>query len=126
MKKILAIIRSLAIWIIAVTFFIIWAFLLIVLSILLPIRIYDPVLKQGSKVFLRIIGIRRKVIGLGKFDPETRYIFMANHTNLLDAFVLYPSFKQIGRGLEKASHFSWPIYGWALKATKMVPIPSEG
>jgi 1-acyl-sn-glycerol-3-phosphate acyltransferase len=77
-------------------------------------------------MFVRIVGIRKRVIGLEKFDPKIRYIFMANHTNLLDAFVVYSSFKQIGRGLEKAAHFSWPIYGWVLKAIKMVPIPSEG
>lgn len=58
-------------------------------------------------------------------DPRKRYIFMANHTNLLDHFVIYSAIPQKGRGLEKASHFLWPFYGWALKAIKMIPLPSE-
>ncbi len=126
MKELYLHITSFLRWIVAVIYMVIWSLTLIIMSLILPIRVYDPILKQGCKVMLWIVGIKKKVIGRDRFDHKTRYVFMANHTNLLDAFVIYSSFPQIGRGMEKASHFKWPFYGWALKAIKMIPIASEG
>lgn len=124
-NKILLIIFSFIKWIIAVTYVIVWSLILMVTAVFLPPKIYDPILKNGCKVVLFIVGVRTHVLNKEKINPTKRYIFMANHTNLLDHFVIYSSIPQKGRGLEKASHFLWPFYGWALKAIRMIPIPSE-
>lgn len=112
-------------WLVAVPFVIVWSVTLILTAALFPPKIYDPILKNGCKILLFIVGVRTNIVNKDIIDPKKRYIFMANHTNLLDHFVIYSSIPQKGRGLEKASHFAWPFYGWALKAIKMIPLPSE-
>jgi 1-acyl-sn-glycerol-3-phosphate acyltransferase len=112
-------------WLIAVPYVIVWCTILMITAALFPPKIYDPILKNGCKLLLIIVGVRAKLINGDMINPQKRYIFMANHTNLLDHFVIYSSIPQKSRGLEKASHFLWPFYGWALKAIKMIPLPSE-
>ncbi|MBN2134976.1 MAG: 1-acyl-sn-glycerol-3-phosphate acyltransferase [Acidobacteria bacterium] len=125
MKKIFLVISSLFTWFFGGLYLILWCLTLILSSLFLPIKIYDPILKYGCKFMVFIVRVHRNVQGVEKLDRKQRYIFMANHTNLLDTFVIYASFPHIGRGIEKASHFKWPFYGWALKAVQMIPIPSE-
>jgi len=124
-NKILLVISSFVKWLIAVLYMIVWSLTLILTAALFPPKIYDPILKFGCKIVLFIVGVRTRVVNKEKINPSKRYIFMANHTNLLDHFVICSLIPQKGRGLEKASHFLWPFYGWALKAIKMIPIPSE-
>jgi 1-acyl-sn-glycerol-3-phosphate acyltransferase len=124
-NKILLVISSFIKWIIAVLYMIVWTLTLMLTATLFPPKIYDPILKFGCKIVLFIVGVKTRVVNKEKINPTKRYIFMANHTNILDHFVIYSSIPQKGRGLEKASHFLWPFYGWALKAIKMIPIPSE-
>lgn len=44
------------------------------------------------------------------------YLFAQNHTNLLDHVVLYHATPHFKQGVELASHFKIPVYGWFMKA----------
>ncbi len=57
------------------------------------------------------------------FDPKRTSIFMVNHVNLLDPFLLYCAIPQLVRGWELESHFRIPIYGWLMKRFGNVPVP---
>ena len=49
------------------------------------------------------------------FDARRTSIFVSNHVNLFDPFVLYGSVPQFMRGLELESHFRIPVYGWMMR-----------
>lgn len=48
--------------------------------------------------------------------PEGVYLFAQNHTNLLDHVVLYHATPHFKQGVELASHFKIPVYGWFMKS----------
>ena len=50
---------------------------------------------------------------------------MANHIDLLDAFIIYASVPQLVRGIELESHFRIPFYGWLMKALGNVGVPGD-
>lgn len=63
-------------------------------------------------------------------DPNIRsdrpYIFACNHVNVLDHVTMYcatPHFKQ---GVELASHFRIPVYGWFMKQRGTIPVHRSG
>jgi len=55
-------------------------------------------------------------------DPNRPYIFTQNHTNHYDHVMLYNATPHIKQGLELASHFKFPFYGWFMKARGTVPV----
>ena len=48
-------------------------------------------------------------------DPRQTYIFCQNHVNLLDHVTMYPATPHFKQGIELASHFRIPVYGWFMK-----------
>ncbi len=48
-------------------------------------------------------------------DDNTAYIFACNHVNLLDHVTMYNSTPHFKQGVELASHFEVPVYGWFMK-----------
>lgn len=55
-------------------------------------------------------------------DPARSYLFAQNHTNHLDHTVLYNATPHFKQGLELESHFSYPFYGWFMKARGTIPV----
>jgi len=101
-------------------------FLLVVIvllgALILPFGSYEPLITRGCQVVLWLSGIRVKTEGEENFDPDETYIFMANHVNLFDVFVLGGYVPAIKRGVEASEHFSWPIWGWLVKRIGNIPI----
>jgi 1-acyl-sn-glycerol-3-phosphate acyltransferase len=58
------------------------------------------------------------------FDPERTSIFICNHVNLFDAFVIYSAIPQFVRGWELESHFKIPAYGWMMGRFGNIPVPA--
>ncbi len=57
------------------------------------------------------------------FDPQRTSIFVSNHVNIFDPFVVYSAIPQFFRGFELESHFKIPIYGWMMGRFGNVPVP---
>jgi len=123
MKRAWEIARSLMLW------FLSWAHFLIAVPILIALAlVFDPrkhdwlqrglchriAFFSGAKV------VEKKSPG---FDEARTSIFMVNHVNLLDPFMLYCAIPQLVRGWELESHFKIPIYGWLMKRFGNVPVP---
>src|SRR5262249_17925619 len=60
-----------------------------------------------------------------EFDPSRTSIFIANHVNLFDPFVLYSTIPQFFRGWELESHFRIPVYGWLMKRFGNISVPDQ-
>lgn len=99
--------------------------ILVLGSFLKPPRL-EALLRLLSKTMVKISMIDLHVHGLENLDRSKTYIVMFNHFNFLDHFVIYHVLKIHVRGLEKESHFEWPVYGKFLKLIDAIPIASRG
>jgi 1-acyl-sn-glycerol-3-phosphate acyltransferase len=55
-------------------------------------------------------------------DPDRPYLFAANHVNLLDHVTMYPATPHFKQGIELASHFRIPVYGWFMQTRGTIPV----
>jgi 1-acyl-sn-glycerol-3-phosphate acyltransferase len=90
---------------------------------------FDPLIRFGAACIPTIFGIRVRTRGTTKLDrgdgPPGPFIIVSNHVNIFDGFILrgyLPAGLPI-RALELASHFSWPVYGTAMRLYGNIPIP---
>ena len=58
-------------------------------------------------------------------DPKGVYMFAQNHVNLLDHCTMYNSTPHFKQGVELASHFKLPVYGWFMKQRGTIPVYRE-
>lgn len=105
--------------------FLILGLSVIVCSYLFKPRQYDKFIKWLCRMLLRSFFIQVKVVGLEKIDPNKTYIFMSNHVNIFDVFLLYGYIPNFARGVELDSHFSWPIWGAVITRFGNIPISQK-
>ena len=55
--------------------------------------------------------------------PARTSIFICNHVNIFDPFVVYSAIPQFLRGFELESHFKIPIYGWMMGRFGNIAVP---
>jgi 1-acyl-sn-glycerol-3-phosphate acyltransferase len=72
---------------------------------------------------LRLVRVKIEVRRAPGFDPVRTSIFVCNHVNIFDPFVIYTAIPQFLRGLELESHFKLPIYGWLMGRFGNIPVP---
>jgi len=98
--------------------------ILIIANVLmfLPKKKYDPILKWLTRKLLMLLGIRVSVEYKEELNRSGTYLFMANHVNIFDPLLLYGYIPTYVRGVELASHFKWPFYGWTLSRMGHIPI----
>jgi len=102
-----------------------WGLLLVLLfiiaAVLFPPGSYERIIRWGSRTFLMLIGIRIRVEGL-EHVPSSPAVFMSNHVNLFDVFVLAAAIPGFKRGVEAAEHFQWPVWGPMIRRAGNIPI----
>lgn len=85
-------------------------------------RIYEVPAKLLCRRLIRSFRMRIRVEGLEGLVRGRTYIFVSNHVNLLDGFLLYGHIPWVFRGLELAGHFSWPFYGRFTRLFGNIPV----
>ena len=116
---------SVLLWMIAAVSFFFLGITVIILTFLFQPRQYDRFVKWLCRLFLRSIFMKVKVSGLEKIDPKRTYIFMSNHVNIFDVFLLYGYIPNFARGVELDSHFKWPIWGQVTTRFGNIPISQK-
>ncbi len=94
------------------------------------IGVFDPhgayVYRIGqawSWLILRLSGITIEVTGLEQINPRQPYVFMANHQSHIDIPVLIQSLLAYQlRWIAKKELLWVPFFGWALWASKHIPV----
>lgn len=114
--------RSLAIWIVALPFFLAACVVVWLGSFVLRGRSLEGLIKALCRALLSVCGIRLSVSGRENVVPGRQYVVMMNHVSLFDPFIFYAAFPGIARGAEEESHFRWPVYGGAISRIGMFPI----
>ena len=85
-------------------------------------KLFDPLIRLLCRILPAMFGIRVKTLGLEKLDPEKTYLFMGNHVNIFDGFILYGHIPHFIRGVELEDHFSWPVWGTITRRMGNIPI----
>ncbi len=85
-------------------------------------RWVERFLKKASRSIPAGLGIEVIVKGVQQIDSEGTYVYIANHVNIFDMFVLYQAIPQYTRGLEHIDHFSWPVIGPIITAAGQIPV----
>lgn len=90
---------------------------------------FDPLIRIGAACIPTIFGIRVRTRGATRLEQDSALqgplVIVANHVNIFDGFVLrgsLPAALRI-RALELESHFSWPVYGTAMRLYGNIPVP---
>lgn len=115
--------RSIIRWIASGIHFAVVGTFLIALAIFIDPRRNDWPQRLFFRNILRIVGARLEVRRAPDFDPARTYIFICNHVNIFDPFVIYGAIPQFVRGFELASHFRVPVYGWMMGRFGNIPVP---
>jgi len=94
----------------------------ILLTYLLPPKQFNPPIQWMFRFWLKLFFIRVKVEGYENIEANKVYIYMSNHTSIFDLPVLLGYIPQYSRGIEAHHHFTWPLWGWAIKRYGNIPI----
>src|SRR5690242_1006774 len=93
-----------------------------------PLR-RPPQIRLGESLFfcniLRLAGVKFEVRKSAGFESRRTCIFICNHVNLFDPFVIYSAIPQFVRGFELESHFRVPIYGWMMGWFGNIAVPDS-
>jgi 1-acyl-sn-glycerol-3-phosphate acyltransferase len=123
MRKAYLSVRSAILWLISGLHFAIVCTFLVLLAILIDPRKNDLPQRIFFRNILRLAGARFEVQRTPGFDPDRTSLFICNHVNLFDPFVIYSAIPQFLRGFELESHFKIPVYGWMMGRFGNVPVP---
>jgi 1-acyl-sn-glycerol-3-phosphate acyltransferase len=117
--------RSAVLWAVSGSHFAIVGILLLLLGIFIDPRKNDWPQRLFFRNILRLAGTTLEVVRSPGFDPVRTSIFICNHVNLFDPFVIYSAIPQFVRGFELESHFRIPVYGWLMGRFGNVPVPDK-
>jgi len=123
MTRVGEVIRSMFLWLLSWLHFLIAVPVLIALAVVLDPRKHDWLQRGLCRRIAFFSGAKVVAQKSPGFDEKRTSIFMVNHVNLLDPFMLYCAIPQLVRGWELESHFRIPIYGWLMKRFGNVPVP---
>ena len=125
MKRVYLISRSTVLWFVSWVHFVPGVLLLLLVNAFADARKTDPLQRLFARNIMRFAGVRLRVKASPQFDPSRTSIFISNHVNLFDPFVLYSTIPQFFRGWELESHFKIPVYGWLMKRFRNIPVPDQ-
>lgn len=125
MRKLYLFLRCLFLWTISILHFFPVCTFLVLLGIFIDPRKNDRPQRIFFRNILRLAGVGFEVRRAPGFDPTRTSIFISNHVNLFDAFVIYSAIPQFVRGWELESHFKIPAYGWMMGRFGNIPVPNS-
>ncbi|MBN1352992.1 1-acyl-sn-glycerol-3-phosphate acyltransferase [candidate division KSB1 bacterium] len=113
---------SAGVWAIGLLNFIILIPFATLLMIIFKPNVYDNTVKFLCRLFIRSLFIKVVPQGYENFNPGKTYIFMSNHVNIFDVFILNGFIPNFVRGVELEDHFRWFVYGAAIRRFGNIPI----
>jgi len=116
-------IRAIVLWAVSGIHFAVGCVILLLLKVFVDPRKSDFLQRGFLRNILRLAGVKFEVRRAPGFDPARTSIFVSNHVNIFDPFVVYSAIPQFVRGFELASHFKIPVYGWLMGRFGNIPVP---
>ncbi len=85
-------------------------------------RRFDRLIKLGCRAIMAALFVRISVEGRHHFKHDRTTLFVCNHVNIFDVFVLYGFIPNYFRGIELDEHFDWFFYGRIIRRLGMIPV----
>jgi 1-acyl-sn-glycerol-3-phosphate acyltransferase len=123
MKRAYLTVRAALLWALSGIHFAVVGTILVLLGAVVDPRKNDWPQRLFFRNILRLAGARFEVRRSAGFDATRTSIFICNHVNLFDPFVIYSAVPQFLRGFELESHFKVPVYGWMMGRFGNIPVP---
>ncbi len=123
MKKAWLTIRALVLWTVSGIHFAVVGIMIVIAGLCVDRRKHDWMNRGFFRNIVRLAGVQFEVQRAPGFDPKPTSIFICNHVNIFDPFVIYSAIPQFVRGFELESHFKLPIYGWMMGWFGNVAVP---
>jgi 1-acyl-sn-glycerol-3-phosphate acyltransferase len=123
MKRAWLAMRSALLWAVSGIHFAVVGTILIALGMVIDPRKNDWPQRLFFRNILRLAGVKLEVRRAPGFDASRTSIFICNHVNIFDPFVIYSAIPQFVRGFELESHFKVPVYGWMMGRFGNIPVP---
>jgi 1-acyl-sn-glycerol-3-phosphate acyltransferase len=79
-------------------------------------NVYDRIMRNWSRVILAATGVRVTAEGLDRVDRSRSYVFVANHTSLVDIWALLVAIPNSFRFLAKRELQRVPVLGRAMES----------
>ena len=109
MNRAWLVVRSIAVWTIGLVHIAVGCSLFAIGTFFVdPVR-YEGAMRAFGRNVFRLAGVGFRVERSPGFDAARTSLFVANHVDLLDAFIVHASVPQIVRGIELDSHFRIPF-----------------
>lgn len=109
-------------WVSSILSFSFFGIAFICLSFVVPFAWLQPLARLVSRVVLLAAGQRIQLHSPCPPPRDGPYIYMFNHTSLLDTFVLLAIIPEFTAAIGKAEQFKIPIWGTMLRRWGAVPI----
>lgn len=122
LKYLFTAVISLILWSLSLTTFVILGVIFITLSFLIHPRFLWRLAKYTCQISLAMLGQRLVVSGRFPSLDEGPYIYIFNHTSLIDTFILFAVLPEFTGAIGKAEQFKIPLWGWLLKRWGAIPI----
>jgi 1-acyl-sn-glycerol-3-phosphate acyltransferase len=116
-------VRSAVLWAMTGTYFFVVGAILVFFGLVIDPRKNDWPQRLFFRNILRLAGVGLEVRRSPAFDRNRTSIFICNHVNIFDPFVIYSAIPQFVRGFELQSHFRIPVYGWMMGWFGNIPVP---
>ena len=113
---------SVPIWIASLLWFAPMALSMTLLTLFVNPDRTDWLSRLFCRVQLILLGVKIETHCHPDVVPGQTYLFVQNHTNHFDFVVAYNATPHFKQGMELASHFRYPIYGWFMKARGTIPV----
>ena len=125
MKSAWLVVRSALLWAISGIHFAVGGIALLIFGLCVDRRKFDWVNRAFFRNIIRLAGVKFEVRKSAGFDSKRTCIFICNHVNIFDPFVIYSAIPQFVRGFELESHFRVPIYGWMMGWFGNIAVPDS-
>ncbi|RLD41945.1 MAG: hypothetical protein DRI86_12535 [Bacteroidetes bacterium] len=109
-------------WIVATVVVFIYFLWFLVTAAIWPHDTYIKWVRKGLAILFKLLRIDITVVGAENIDYEGTQIFMPNHVSMFDIPVVLGFIPVKFWGIQAASHFKVPLYGWVLKQYGNIPI----
>jgi 1-acyl-sn-glycerol-3-phosphate acyltransferase len=123
MRKAWLTVRALVLWAVSGIHFAVLGSIIVAVGLRVDRRKHDWMNRGFFRNILRLAGVQFEVRRAPGFDPQRTSIFICNHVNIFDPFVIYSAIPQFVRGFELESHFKVPVYGWMMGRFGNVAVP---
>src|SRR5579862_6752079 len=125
MRKTWLVLRSALLWAVSGVHFFVIGLFIVFFGLCVDRRKFDWVNRAFFRNIIRLTGVKFEVRKSAGFDAKRTSIFISNHVNIFDPFVVYSAIPQFLRGFELESHFKIPIYGWMMGRFGNIPVPNK-